>query len=183
MLADEGVDKLWQVTDIISWQASAGELYCTGDLDFLKYFKASFAKDGTLYPKCIHSLSGSSTTCGGISLGDYNFYLNDGTLVGLSRERGIIDNIDNTTYTVVIDVNGDKKLPNKYGRDIFNFRLQQNGTLIPVASKTDNEIYGNTYWRDNSYYCGTANSSTIPSNTSGSGCAARIIENGWKMDY
>ena len=58
----------------------------------------------------------------------------------------------------MIDVNGSKK-PNRYGRDIFVFSLKDNGKLepnkAPDCNKTDFGI----------------------------GCTAKVIENGWKMDY
>lgn len=58
---------------------------------------------------------------------------------------------------IMIDVNGDKK-PNTMGRDYFSFVLMPNGKLIlDVAAENCIEY--------------------------GYGCAARIIENGWKMDY
>ena len=58
-----------------------------------------------------------------------------------------------------IDINGDK-LPNTYGRDVFGFNFTNNGKLIPSGDADD---------------CTTS--------TYGDGCTARVIENGWVMDY
>ena len=89
-----------------------------------------------------------------------------------------------------IDVNGEKG-PNTLGRDVFVFDLSDEGKLYPRNGKDyalftsqtslDNNGY---YWRNIKNSCenpeGTA---TISSAGEGSGCAGRIIENGWKMDY
>ena len=60
---------------------------------------------------------------------------------------------------IIIDVNGGKR-PNMYGRDIFYFRLSRNGRLFSDG-----------------------NSDNCKKGDSGSNCTARIIENGWVMDY
>lgn len=73
---------------------------------------------------------------------------------------------------ILIDVNGEKG-PNQYGRDMFNFNLANNGRLYPAGSKEDN---GYSYWKTNGG-CDPAAA------RSGWLCAARIIENGWVMDY
>ena len=87
-----------------------------------------------------------------------------------------------------IDINGDKG-PNQFGRDRFKFTLGNNGRLYPYGGKdfalwyqirelSTNDSYWNSsnaaYWSS----CNPSDSSSI-----GNGCAARIIENGWKMDY
>lgn len=86
---------------------------------------------------------------------------------------------------VLFDVNGAKS-PNTFGKDFFmTFIINYDGTLYPIygqeyATYTNNS---NNYWKNNSSYCGTT---TIPVDTtgaSGMGCAARIMENSWKIDY
>jgi len=100
-------------------------------------------------------------------------YLNDGSKFGIDAC------FDNSWYVAAVyfDVNGDKN-PNKMGRDIFAFRLRSQGNLVPVAGQFQ-ESQDGEYWKtasSNIYKCTTQNSW-------GEGCAARIIENGWKMDY
>ena len=70
-----------------------------------------------------------------------------------------------------IDINGDKS-PNIAGRDIFYFNLNSNGTVSPLYQGT---------WQNNPRVCGAPGGSF--DNSTGEGCAARIIENGWVMDY
>ena len=82
-----------------------------------------------------------------------------------------------------IDVNGSKR-PNQFGRDTFQFMLSNDGRLVPNGGKDaalfqeQADISSNSnYWRNNTVKgCGASNSE-------GYVCAARIIENGWKMDY
>lgn len=71
---------------------------------------------------------------------------------------------DNTVYDdshvmqIYIDVNGKRK-PNQFGRDVFVFELRKDGRLYTIGNSND---------------CpGVADFA----------CAARIMENGWKMDY
>ena len=104
-------------------------------------------------------------------------YLNNGTkiVMELNKATGV--------GTIMIDINGDKN-PNKYGRDAFGFLLSFNGVLYPAGSERWAGYYGDTYnWKNNTSYCGTPGSSVIPVGAHGWGCAARIIENGWVMDY
>lgn len=86
-----------------------------------------------------------------------------------------------------IDVNGDRR-PNKVGRDIFKFYLSTDGHLFPYGGK-DVSLYsyppgsGNG-WREFHVNCGEPGKAIDNSKAvTGEGCAARIIENSWKMDY
>ncbi len=83
---------------------------------------------------------------------------------------------------VFIDVNGPKG-PNTWGRDAFYFFLTQLGELVPAYGK-DYEGYVRALDGPTDYnwktlnYCNPSLKSSV-----GYGCAARIIESGWKMDY
>lgn len=85
---------------------------------------------------------------------------------------------------VIVDVNGAKG-PNIVGRDLFILsKIGHDGTLFPYYGKQYGDYYGvpGYYWQDNST-CGIAGNPAIPNGTQGDGCAARIVENGWVMDY
>jgi len=84
---------------------------------------------------------------------------------------------------VTMDVTGTKG-PNIWGRDTFNFYMDDKGNVFPKGSMRAKEL-GDSYWKDSINYCGAEGSSIseIPSWATGEGCAARIIENGWVMDY
>ena len=83
---------------------------------------------------------------------------------------------------VYIDVNGNKP-PNIAGRDLFIFTLAEDGHLYPLGGKDDAIFYCQKSITDTSNNCYWKNSNDCSSSGSGDQCAARIIENGWKMDY
>lgn len=77
---------------------------------------------------------------------------------------------------VAIDVNGNKK-PNILGRDVFLYILNKDGYLFPYAGEEYNEFYGDNF--NVHHYC-DPNSNA---NKNGITCAARLAQNGYKMDY
>lgn len=76
-----------------------------------------------------------------------------------------------TAAKIGIDING-KKSPNRIGRDIFVFHLTQEGYLKPYGSGD----FGESKVTE-------ANCSTKVTGNVGEHCAARLIGNGYKMDY
>ena len=81
--------------------------------------------------------------------------------------------------TMFIDVNGYKK-PNIIGRDIFRFELGQDGTLYPMGGKDSSIFSGFTdsAWRTTNSWHGCKDKSSY-----GLGCAGRIRESNWVMNY
>jgi prepilin-type N-terminal cleavage/methylation domain-containing protein len=73
---------------------------------------------------------------------------------------------------LIVDTNGEKG-PNKFGRDVFRLYLLKSGEVVPVGMKNDTR-YG--YWQTDDNGCYIENST-------GEGCAARIMEEGWEMNY
>lgn len=94
----------------------------------------------------------------------------------------------------IVDVNGHAK-PNRFGRDVFIFLADDNGRLLPAGSKFINQInprtrnlsYCNVHalidWKSNYTLCGIEKSPKISDGVTGFGCASRVIENNWEMDY
>lgn len=131
----------------------------------------------------------------------YSFLTTDGFLVGMQTDtmEGCV-NYGTLCATVYVDVNGFDG-PNTFGRDTFQFYLLKDGTLIPETSKQWQKLHAqdwvgfpdnfiesmtsNYYWRNDLSACGDpANKNFKPEDSIvGYGCAARIMENGWKMDY
>jgi len=103
--------------------------------------------------------------------------------VSISNNQSTTGSYANQSGSLSIDVNG-KKGPNIYGRDVFIFIIDFKGNLIPYGSRQHADLISNEtyYWRNNPGMCGTPGSSDI-SMASGTGCAARIIEEGWVMNY
>ncbi len=99
-----------------------------------------------------------------------------------------LSTIKNICAEVTIDVNSIRR-PNQYGRDIYKFIVAQNGHLYPMygrdySNATTGSASGNGYWRTNPELCaGEGLLHQAPNNVSGDGCAARIMEDGWKMTY
>lgn len=97
-------------------------------------------------------------------------------------EEGHPLNREDIRYVMLmtIDVNG-FKAPNQWGRDLFYFMASPEGNLIPAGSEDFRNRRGNVYlWNWSTLgSCDPKNNK----NSNGTGCAARIIEKGWKMDY
>lgn len=76
--------------------------------------------------------------------------------------------------SVNIDLNN-TKLPNKYGKDIFIFYIAngKGAKLYPLGGIDDNN---KGYWNGTTKYC-------TGTNYNGLYCAARIIEEGWQINY
>ena len=98
----------------------------------------------------------------------------DGDEVTILRSGG---NLSKVAATVFIDVNGKKK-PNIIGRDIFAFLLGTDAKLYPYGGKDATVYSGN-----NSLAWQTQCSDNGAKGAEGMFCTARLIENGYKMDY
>ena len=77
-----------------------------------------------------------------------------------------------------VDVNG-KKGPNKHGRDLFDFVVDERGQVHPFGSST---IEGKKYAWDGEI-ANNGNSYSCTSESYGVACAGRIMDQGWVMDY
>lgn len=205
MLADDEVSKL---SDTSVW-ASKGAKNCkesnlltdTNCQNFVnnlgKYIKIVGVEE---YGNKIYKLGGSV-------LANYttskSLALTDGTMILIkdssasTRSKANCDlikssggNMCSKVMAVYIDVNGQRR-PNISGRDVFSFLVSDEGKLYPYGGKdmalwdwNGKALDENTsYWRKSTSRCGTPDSSAIESKNAGTGCAARIMENGWKMDY
>ena len=63
---------------------------------------------------------------------------------------------------LLIDTNGINKKPNMYGKDVFEFHLTNSCKVVP---------YGLTSYKTD---CPTKDART---------CAARVVADGWKVEY
>jgi type II secretory pathway pseudopilin PulG len=104
--------------------------------------------------------------------GNCELYISDS---GTSRIKG-------ACALMTIDVNG-FQAPNIIGRDVFNFIIANDGNLYPEGGYESAKLDTLSHWTDSSTNCGEKDNHTIPSDTEGVQCAARIIEGGWEMDY
>jgi len=116
---------------------------------------------------CIHT--GEYLFKNGISSGDYSSYneyyklrLVDGSSLWFRASNSAETN---SYFTIFFDVNGEVG-PNKWGHDLFDFRLYKNRGLLPVGIIAGDFSFENC----------------APANQNGYGCAAWVIQKG-NLDY
>lgn len=99
--------------------------------------------------------------------------------------------IQNYFGVFLVDVNGSKG-PNQHGRDYQqSFFIGQDGNLYPLAGieyakAQSGDTLSTTYWRNRPELCGSPGSSDLSNGGIGEwgqACVARMMENGWVMDY
>ncbi len=83
---------------------------------------------------------------------------------------------------ILYDMNGFEKEPNRLGKDIFIFVLDNNGSIIPRGGRTELKAYGTQNettprWQ-NSSTCGNGNTTD-----NGEYCAGSVADNDWKVIY
>lgn len=182
-----------------------GDLACTGIFDsgataatvgsaIVKYFKVSKDCGLTQNLGCMSdNVNANFDGTGAFSSRDsgtwpyYRFITNDGTSIDIvfdgsclscsqNKSSGVTGNLTQTCTWVYFDINGPTKGPNYMGRDIFEFWIS-NGKgplLYPQGGKDD---ANSGWWKSGGGGCGGNG------NKAGFMCAARIIEEGWQMNY
>lgn len=115
-----------------------------------------------------------------------NAYSNGESFGGLDVDaiKALGGSLYSIAANVYIDVNG-TAAPNIWGRDIFAFELGNNGKLYPEGGKDTSIIKSGTTTRvwDNN---GRGNVVGCMDNNiggDGRGCAARVVEEGYKINY
>lgn len=96
-----------------------------------------------------------------------------------SENFGINTHTKQVCGYIYVDVNGPNKGPNNKGRDIFSFYITngKGALLYPFGGKELSFMWA--YWKSSSKCMGL-----IPGFTDdGNYCAARIMEEGWQMNY
>lgn len=202
-LADQGTTELRNTPlyDGTNWLSNAKQSQV--DSIVRQYFKV--VKACKAYPNSPRDTScdmvekylglASTSTLGN---GAYNFCTVDGVCFFMSLQTSCnpdyskIGNMKANCGSVSIDTNG-ANLPNTYGRDAWaSFAIGHDGTLFPLTGiefakyqEGINWETGTAYWQSPMVapgFCGTLGSSNL-TNVRGDSCAARVMENGWVMDY
>lgn len=84
---------------------------------------------------------------------------------------------------VLYDMNGFSVKPGVVGKDIFEFLLDDSGTVIPWGGKQHRQAYGDensdivVHWKDGNDKCSESTVNT------GETCAGSIADNNWKVIY
>lgn len=101
---------------------------------------------------------------------------------------GSISRMKSYCADIDIDINSAAP-PNKMGRDFYSFYMDYSGNLFPAMGEETAKYFdginwqgSGDYWEDNDTNCGNPINSNIDG-AHGWGCAARIIEEGWRMTY
>ena len=89
--------------------------------------------------------------------------LDDGQFVTANGMLILVEQYSGAGLLLSIDVNGKKKKPNIWGRDLFTFQLMDDGKLLPMGME------GTRYFQED--YC--SNNSTVATN--GIGCTYRAL--------
>ena len=92
--------------------------------------------------------------------------LSDGTCIGLNPET---DSLDVKPKMIFVDVNGSRRGPNVAGKDLFFFYINSDGFVKP--------------WGDGYQDVLLKNLCNSQSSSQGYTCAARIIREGWQINY
>lgn len=129
----------------------------------------------------------------------YVAYLSDSSIISFQNQKCAETEFMNESkvkyncFEIRVDING-KKMPNTKGKDIFQFDVDEKGVLWAATSLewakarygADNALNGVEYWKNNTRQCGTPGvklKDDTAETIHGQNCVARIMENGWKMDY
>jgi len=129
--------------------------------DYIKYFlvntdhgktgivdHASIAEDDPNFRKVYTTFNNSRSI--------YTQRLDDGQFVTLKGYTLYFENFEKTgVLFITVDVNGHKKLPNSWGRDLFTFQIMPDDSILPMGAPK-------TAYRDQSVYC--SKTSTHPEN-------------------
>lgn len=155
----------------------------------VKACKAGASNDGSC--KVTYKYLNIAGTIDFFATGYYSFYTPDGMEIGLTLSSSCTADYTKTGQMkadcgyIFADVNGTRG-PNIVGRDRLDIgEIGHDGTILPYFGRQYADFYNNTsyYWGNTPAYCGSPGNSNIPNGTFGYGCSARIMENGWVMDY
>jgi len=76
--------------------------------------------------------------------------------------------------TIYVDVNGPLKKPNQSSRDVFEFDITNSGDLYP---------HGGHNYSNSAFRWDGGNKTGFDCTIWGYGCAGRVMEDGWQMNY
>lgn len=193
------------LTNMSADQGCLNDLKCTGFFDstvsqktfgdeVVKYFKvakncATSTTDSSCFSTKIfmgYDGTGGWSNAQGAFM-NYRFITMDGIAFSINQNGSNCGNIGASRYItnhlvqdcgkVYIDVNGPKKGPNYFGRDVFYFNISngRGAQLYPIGG-----IDYIDWWKDpdtgDQKHC-------YSGDTAGEYCAGRIIEDGWAMNY
>ena len=150
----------------------------------VNYVKADLG--GKVYYEDYLGATTSKTYSGGI--GKTAAYTGNDNIVYMMNSNSLtsISQTDNSYagkfYSVYVDINGINKAPNSYGKDIFEFMIDDNGPVIPVGSRFEGAYKGfasSSQYISWESYCANKEQPTSYPLT----CTGAIIDNGGRILY
>lgn len=177
------------------------DLKCTGlfngdneavGSELVKYYKVvkncGVAEEGCMSSAYSDYIDGSGGRTSMDDWGWYSFITADGMSIAI-RSEGVncgqnsslsgIGPMSQYCGEMLVDLNGGDKVPNNAGKDIFDFQITngKGAQLYPLNGSDDR---ANGSWKD-----GSGNPVTCDSDSDAYGwsCAARIMEEGWQINY
>lgn len=192
MRSDENVDDLRNITAfklITPDNFENTDIQSELDTQMKKYFNiVKSYKAGETCSECPVYLTMDGNTAAG---GQYDYawkgFSSDGMIYFMHVNGPLTGSGNGKIKAIVtyffVDINGTTP-PNKWGKDMFQFALAQNGLLYTAWGKdlAESMPTEQTYWGNNATGCGVPDNKDVSSST-GYGCTARIIENSWTIDY
>ena len=186
IMGNEDVDKL-------SVAATTSEEYME---KLAKYLKGSLGRKddgsvGTLQDASldIYNYSGNSSRTPATDIPFYTFATGDAFALDFydsstisTNKQYARDSYKGIVATIWYDINGLETKPNRIGKDVFLFYLDNNGTLVPYGGRQ----YGNAYSNANAQQLWKDSNDNACNETSiniGLACAGSIADNDWKVIY
>ena len=120
-------------TTTVKSEESSGDEEGKGKTRDLSDYNVYFADSGT-----DNSLSGPI------------FLFEDGSAMAITDYTGSVIDFEDTSKGsykgciagIVFDINGFENKPNKWGKDVFQFDLDDNGSILPFGGKAEELAYG-----------------------------------------
>lgn len=164
-------------SNLVTKRQSAGEL--GSYLDISGFGTTAAIAESPGYTEGITGLNGTADNS--IMSTGFFYKLKNGALINFETVNNPVTASDNNRlvkqiFVLNIDINGIAK-PNKCGRDIFKFAVDTSGKLFPYGGSAYNEYSSEGKWDTG------ANNLTCPGTGLGYGCAGRLADNGYVMDY
>lgn len=118
----------------------------------------------------------------GMGAFEYTFLSKNGSLIMFDGEDSSyqLNNGTGSLGRVAIDVNGIER-PNRYGRDVFLFRLGNDGHLYAFGSANASQLESGK--RDDVWDGDSSEYQCLNDSNMTEGCTARLIENNFRIDF
>lgn len=137
------------------------------DQEFVKKFEPYFKVSRHCNYNCLNSTELKNTYKTYSNEPIYPNLLDDGQFFTEDGMFYMMNNVDDQTLLISVDVNGPYKNPNRWGYDLFTFQLMNNGKILPSGT---NGKFNNTE------LC----SKNSTNNTNGRGCTFKAL---YDKDY